>query len=174
MNITLFYFLHSIAYIYPWLDRVLWFLAEPFIYIVITSVTLVLVWQEKIFTLGSSVWEMWNKGRGVVVVCISTISGYILANLLKIIIHTDRPPIALPDVHSLVSETGYAFPSGHSATIAAFAFAVFFKNRTLGYVSFVAMLLVGVARVAAGVHFPIDIVGGYVLGFMVAYFLKSR
>ena len=84
-----------------------------------------------------------------------------------------RPFIALPGVQSLFLETGYAFPSGHSATIAAFAFAIFFKNKRLGYIAFVIALIIGLARVIAGVHFPLDIAGGYALGFMVAFLFKT-
>ena len=34
-------------------------------------------------------------------------------------------------------------------------------------------LLIGVARIIAGVHFPIDILGGFIIGFIVAYFIKK-
>ena len=33
-------------------------------------------------------------------------------------------------------------------------------------------ILIGLARIAAGVHFPIDILGGYVLGILVACVVK--
>jgi membrane-associated phospholipid phosphatase len=34
-------------------------------------------------------------------------------------------------------------------------------------------LLIGVARIIAGVHFPIDILGGFCLGFLVAYLFNK-
>jgi membrane-associated phospholipid phosphatase len=34
-------------------------------------------------------------------------------------------------------------------------------------------LLIGVARVIAGVHFPIDILGGFCIGFLVAYLFEK-
>jgi undecaprenyl-diphosphatase len=85
----------------------------------------------------------------------------------------ERPFMALSDVQSLFFESGYAFPSGHSATIAGLAFAVFFRHKWLGYVCMVAAVLIGVARVAAGVHFPVDIIGGYSLGFLIAFLLRK-
>lgn len=173
MNITIFYFLNSFALTLPWLDTLVRFIAVPFIYIFIGLVTLILVWKSKIFTGDCSIKSMWMKGKSVAVIVFSTGLSYVLANVLKTIIKTDRPFVALQDVHTLISETGYAFPSGHSATIAGFAFAVFFKNKKLGLICFLVMLLIGVSRVIAGVHFPIDIIGGYALGFIVAYFSKS-
>lgn len=173
MNISIFYFLHSFAFIYPWFDQLIQFLAVPFIYIIISIITIILIWKAKIFEEGFNIKSMWIRGHGVVIILFTTLFTYILSNLLKIVIMTDRPFIALNNIYTLIPESGYAFPSGHSATIAAFAFAVFFKNKKLGYVCFIAMLLIGLARVVAGVHFPIDIVGGFAIGFLVAYFSKS-
>ncbi len=174
MNISIFYFLYDFSSKYDWLDCLIRFFAEPFIFIIIAVLTIALIWHSQVFRGDNSIKSLWSKGRGIAIIIFSTGLTYALANLLKLIIQTDRPFILLPDIHTLVSESGYAFPSGHSATIAAFAFGVFFKNKKIGYIALVAMILIGLARVAAGVHFPIDIMGGYALGFVVAFLLKSR
>lgn len=174
MNITIFYFLHNLAFQANWIDSLIIFFAEPFIYLFIISILAILLWQERIFNNGFDLKSIYQKSRNVVSVAVVTISGYILANLLKLLIQADRPFVLLNDIHNLIPESGYAFPSGHSATIAAFAFAVFFRNKKLGYICLMAMLLIGLSRIVAGVHFPIDIIGGYILGFLVAYLLKTR
>lgn len=173
MNNIIFYLIHNLAFQYAWLDFLIIFLAEPFIYIVILVITIVLLKRANIFSEGIYIKSIWSKGRSIAIIILSTGLSYIIANLLKLVLKTDRPFMALSDVHTLISETGYAFPSGHSATIAAFAFAVYFRNKKLGSIALVAMVLIGIARVAAGVHFPIDIIGGYALGFVVAFLLKS-
>ncbi len=33
--------------------------------------------------------------------------------------------------------------------------------------------IIGLARIIAGVHFPIDILGGFLFGGLIAYFLKN-
>jgi len=33
-------------------------------------------------------------------------------------------------------------------------------------------LLIGIARIIAGVHFPVDILGGFILGILTAYLVK--
>ena len=80
-------------------------------------------------------------------------------------------------VQTLFLETGYAFPSGHTAVAAAIAFAIFFINKKIGYLFMSFALLIGLARIVAGVHFPVDILGGVVLGggvsWFVAFFLKK-
>ncbi len=173
MNISLFYFLYSIAHQYSWLDSIIWFFAVPFIYIMMIVIAFVLFRQYKIFSIPNTSRLLKGKARDIALVFFSGGLAYVISSVLKIIIHTDRPMIALADVHSLFFESGYAFPSGHSATIAALAVGVFFHHKRLGYVCMIAGLLFGLARVVAGVHFPIDIIGGYALGFLVAFFVKS-
>ncbi|MEK7585920.1 MAG: phosphatase PAP2 family protein [Patescibacteria group bacterium] len=174
MNISIFYSLHSFAFQYQWLDGLVWFLAVPFIYIVIISVGVYLFYKYKVLNVKNVGNLIEGKGREIVSIFFSTGLAYALAYILKLIIHTDRPAIFLSNVSTLFAESGYAFPSGHSATIAALAFAVYFRHKRLGYLCMLAGLLIGLARVVAGVHFPIDIIGGYALGFLVAYLLKTR
>ncbi len=62
-----------------------------------------------------------------------------------------------------------AFPSGHAAasfTVAAVLARYFPKWRGLWYG---AALFVGAARVVGGSHFPTDVLGGAVLGFLIGY-----
>ena len=173
MNLTLFYFLHSFAFQYVWLDKLIWFFAVPFIYIVIVGVGVYFFIEYDLIRIRNLRELLQGKARVVVRIFFSAGLAYGIASILKRIIHTDRPFIALMNVHSLFIENDYAFPSGHSATIAGLAFAVYFRHKRLGYLCMAVALLVGLARVVAGVHFPIDILGGYVIGFIVAYFSRK-
>ena len=92
---------------------------------------------------------------------------------MKYLIHTPRPFDVFPKVVSLFPETSYAFPSGHATFFMAIAFAIFFNHKKVGYVFILFALLIGVARIVSGVHFPVDILGGYILGFAIAFFLKN-
>ncbi len=174
MNTTIFYFLHNFSFQANWVDSLIIFFAEPFIYLFIIFIVIILLRQSRVFVGSFDSRLIYQRSKSVINIAIATISGYILANLLKLLIQADRPFVLFQDIHTLIPESGYAFPSGHSATIASFAFAVFFKNKKLGYICLVAMLLIGLSRIVAGVHFPIDIIGGYALGFLVAYLLKTR
>ena len=60
-----------------------------------------------------------------------------------------------------------SFPSDHTAVAFALAVAVFLYNKRLGLILLIAALLVGVARVFSNVHYPIDIIGGALLGSFV-------
>jgi len=120
----------------------------------------------------------YQSWRQLFLVCFSGGLAWGLAKILKILIHTLRPFEVFPQVQSLFIETGYAFPSGHTLVASAIAFALYFINKKVGYIFMFFALLIGVARIAGGVHFPIDILGGFTLGalvaYLVAYFIKNR
>lgn len=70
----------------------------------------------------------------------------------------------------VVAETFHSFPSGHATASMALAFCVVLlfwrtKWRTLTIILATAYVgLIGVSRLYLGVHFPTDIVGGWLLG----------
>jgi undecaprenyl-diphosphatase len=173
MNISLFYFLHSFAFQSQWLDTLIWFCAVPLIYIMCVVAAIFIFVHYRFFEFKNIFIILRDKWKEIFFIVLSPALAWGLASLLKILIHTDRPMIALSNVSTLFTESGYAFPSGHATAISALAFAIYFKNKRLGYIFMLSALLVGLARVAGGVHFPIDIIGGYALGFLVAFFVKS-
>ncbi len=61
------------------------------------------------------------------------------------------------------------FPSMHTLVATTLAALVFTKRRTLGVALFVVALCVGIARVAAGVHHGVDVLGGFILGVCAVY-----
>ncbi|MDO8591119.1 MAG: phosphatase PAP2 family protein, partial [bacterium] len=75
------------------------------------------------------------------------------------------------------SETGHAFPSGHATFYSALAMMMWFYHKRIGYALGVVALIIGISRIISGVHWPVDILGGYVLGICVSigvYFLIKK
>lgn len=68
------------------------------------------------------------------------------------------PLIAPPD--------GWAFPSGHAAVFFALAFALWLVNKRWSLWFLAAAVLMGIARVFVGVHWPTDILAGALTGFL--------
>lgn len=62
--------------------------------------------------------------------------------------------------------TTYSFPSGHSASAAAFAVGVALERPALGAAGGVLGAGVALSRVHTGVHFPGDVVAGLALGIL--------
>ena len=164
MNNTIFFFFYNLAHQSNFIDSIITSFAVYFIYLVIISAVLFSFFYSK----------SWCD---LFLVVFSGGIVWILAKLLKILIHTPRPFDVFDHVQTLFLETGYAFPSGHTAVAAAIAFAIFFINKKIGYLFMSFALLIGLARIVAGGHFPVDILGGVVLGggvsWFVAFFLKK-
>jgi undecaprenyl-diphosphatase len=72
-----------------------------------------------------------------------------------------------------IRPTDGAFPSEHSVVAFALAVTVFMHDRKIGFWFLVFAFFVGLARVLANVHYPIDIVGGAFLGTIVAVIIEK-
>lgn len=68
-----------------------------------------------------------------------------------------------------IAVQGFSFPSGHSTSSAAIfgSMAVCAKKTITRVVLIVLAFLVGLSRIALGVHYPTDVLVGLVLGFAV-------
>lgn len=74
-------------------------------------------------------------------------------------------------VHNIFRKGGqYGFVSSHAAN--SFAIFIFsskiFKRRSYYYLLFAWACLVAYTRIYAGVHYPLDIIGGALLGWLIA------
>jgi undecaprenyl-diphosphatase len=92
---------------------------------------------------------------------------YILKNGFK----RNRPEAAIKNFHSLITPSDkFSFPSGH--TSAAFVMAMllghFYPFLLVPLCCWATM--VGFSRVALGVHFPTDILVGFLLGITISLF----
>jgi undecaprenyl-diphosphatase len=97
---------------------------------------------------------------------------WIIAEIVKQIAHTQRP--LWLNGHGHLTLTGLslhdgAFPSAHSAAAFALATTIWLHDRRIGWIYLVCAAVVGIARVLANVHYPVDIFGGAVLGILTAF-----
>lgn len=95
---------------------------------------------------------------------------FIIGNLiLKNLFHRERPFVSHEPLKELIEwPSSYSFPSGHTMNGFAAAFAVFFRNKGLGIPALVLASLIAISRMYLFVHFPTDILGGFLVGFTVA------
>ncbi|MCD2497570.1 bifunctional phosphatase PAP2/diacylglycerol kinase family protein [Microbacterium nymphoidis] len=105
--------------------------------------------------------------RGVVTLGATSLIANQLAKRLH---HRDRPLRTLIPLGRLSrrAPASSSFPSGHSASAAAFAAGVSTELPALGVPLQVLAGLVGFSRTATGAHYPSDVAAGFVLGSAVA------
>lgn len=106
-----------------------------------------------------------RESHGVVEAAWAAGLALLLTTAIAMFVGRLRPYMVLPDVWLLIPPPlNLSFPSGHTATAVAMACAFFAARRDLGYLSFVIAALVAFGRIAAGAHYPTDIIGGILVG----------
>lgn len=99
----------------------------------------------------------------------SSIIAWIIAQMIKTILDTPRPFMVNGEPPmTLTSHTDPAFPSAHTALAFSLATSVWLHDKKVGATFVVLALLVGFGRVLANVHYPIDIIGGGLVGIVIA------
>jgi undecaprenyl-diphosphatase len=106
-----------------------------------------------------------------------TLLAVLLADLsatgLKVLFERQRPPLRYPEPKTLVPLPHDAsFPSGHAATSFAAATTLSLAFPRFAPFLYVLAAAVSFSRVYVGVHYPLDIFGGAVLGVLVAVVLQ--
>lgn len=96
--------------------------------------------------------------------------------VLKYLVAEPRPFFVLNHVHLLTAETDYSFPSGHAAASFAgavaigkkYSFILKGKKHKLIYPLLAFAAIIAFSRVYIGVHYPMDVIFGAVIGTTVA------
>jgi len=123
-----------------------------------------------------------NEKQGIRFGFIMLLSGW-LNLFLKDLFMLPRPVLIDPSI-ALIHETGYGLPSGHSQSSLVFAFfialwlcsgegSVLKKYRKPVWTAAILFpLIIGFSRLYLGVHFPADVLAGYLLAalLLVLYF----
>jgi undecaprenyl-diphosphatase len=109
---------------------------------------------------------LFDHRRELILLVQVMVGSELLNVLLKLLFHRERP-----NTHRLIDITGYSFPSGHS--MGAFTFygvLCFLFWRHLPFItgkllvlcfSCAMILAIGISRIYLGVHYPTDVLGGY-------------
>lgn len=97
----------------------------------------------------------------------------VIVSLIRVFFFRTRPFVA-GIVNQLVEHNPAepSFPSGHTTVMFALAFSLLFYDKKWGAVYLIIALISALSRIVVGVHFPFDILGGILVGFLSAIFMK--
>ncbi len=116
--------------------------------------------------VGLVVWGGWKGRLLVVMALLLLVVSNAVSEQLKQLFQRPRPCLALETVRLLVgcSKTNFSFPSSHASNITAQALLFAFFYRPIAVPLFLVAAGVGYSRVYVGVHYPLDVVGGILVG----------
>lgn len=155
------------------MDGLITFCAVYLPYVVLILAGLFVLMHHEVLRAENPYRAFLQKKKEVLWVFFTSGTAWVVARLLKLFIHTGRPFTELANVQPLFTESGYAFPSGHATFFMALAVSIFLSHKKAGYVFMVFAIIIALARIAGGVHYPFDILGGFVLGGVIAYLVKK-
>ncbi|MDQ3075813.1 MAG: phosphatase PAP2 family protein [bacterium] len=172
MNNQIFYFFYNFAHKSAFVDQLIIFIAHTLPYIFILVAGLFLLMHNEIFAKENPIKAFLQKWREITLAFFTGGIAWCIGYGLKFLIQAPRPYLALPNIYPLIEKTDFSFPSGHATAFMALAIAIYLSHKKVGRWFIFFALLIGLARIVAGVHFPIDILGGFILGAMVAYLIN--
>jgi len=160
LNVDSFYYLNNFIFVDPRLDKIVSFAAK--------ELGIFLIFAAIIFLISH---KHPKEGiRNIFVIFFSAFFAWGAARTIKYFYTAPRPFEVLDNVKLLFAHGGGdSFPSGHATFFAALAASLFAYHKRLGIVYILGALAIGVARIASGVHFPIDIIAGYALGGIIGF-----
>lgn len=100
---------------------------------------------------------------------ISSGTAWFTALTIKKLFPTPRPYV-INQIPALINNppSDSAFPSAHTALAFTIATSIFLLNKKWGIITYIIAIAVGILRTLALVHYPIDILGGAILGSTLA------
>jgi undecaprenyl-diphosphatase len=114
------------------------------------------------------------KKEQVIHALLASISAWLIAELIKSLIPTARPFLLNGHpVETLTLPHDSAFPSAHSALAFSLAVTIWLHNRKVGWLYLISACVVGMARILANVHYPVDILGGAFVGVITSLVIEK-
>jgi membrane-associated phospholipid phosphatase len=92
---------------------------------------------------------------------------------LKVALHAPRPYWYSTDVKALAAEASFGIPSGHAqhAVVAWSTLAAWIKQRWMWVTAIVLIVCISLSRLYLGVHFPTDVLAGWLVGILLVWCL---
>lgn len=161
MNMEIFRLINNLANKNSFLDKTMIFFSKDVPYIFMAVIA-------GIFILGV-IKNNEEYRKASVNTVIITIINLIINLVIRAIFHVDRPFVN-NKVNLLVPhDKASSFPSNHATGTMSIALGLEKYNRILGIIMMILSLIVGFSRVYVGDHYPVDVIGAYIIVFISNY-----
>lgn len=168
MDLTISKWLNDWAGLTKWSDTLIIFSAEELGWWLLIGLLLFFIFSK-------------NKKKEIQMALISLfsalISRFFFTEIIRLFYSRPRPFEVLDIVPLIFHKAGGSFPSGHAAFFFALAASIYFYPHTkdsgarayhkkLGVLFFIGAIIVGLARISAGIHWPTDVLAGAAIGII--------
>jgi undecaprenyl-diphosphatase len=123
-----------------------------------------------ILFLARGKWTSRNARHGVIAAglaaALAAALALAMAHGITLVWPRPRPYVAHPgDAHLFIAPSGdSSFPSDHATAAFAIAVSLVLRSRRVGWFALAIAVVLAIARVAVGTHYPSDVIGGALLG----------
>ncbi len=110
------------------------------------------------------------KKEQVIHALLAALLAWLIAEAIKHYFPTLRPFLLNSDsIKTLTVPNDGAFPSAHSALAFGLATTIWLHDKKAGWLYLISACGIGIARILANVHYPVDIFGGALLGIIISF-----
>ncbi len=165
VDTSVYHALNDFAYEHVWVGDVARFFAQDAVFILIGGFAL--LWLIRT----PHGWLLGERARAAIFAgALATVLGLLIVQVIGQIWDRQRPFVVLNHFHKLIAHPADAsFPSDHvTGAVALGAALLIFRRYRMAAVALTVALLIGVARVMVGVHWPTDILGAIGVGIFAA------
>ena len=140
-----------------WLDAIGVFFAGHSQYFLAAAVLAFFLWQKnwgwkkRIFSAGITFFS-------------ALLARFVLVEIIRWFWFRPRPFVSHQIISLIFHENTGSFPSGNMAFFFALSAVVYVFNKKIGWLFFLGSFLMGLARIFVGVHYPLDILVGALVG----------
>src|SRR3990167_97607 len=160
INLKLLYILHSLTGITPTLDS-LWYLLAVWLGWLFIFILFVL-WVSPEYIHKHPLKNLIVKLKDFSFIAVASMGAFVVSAILKDLFHKARPFVTHENIQPLFNPGMYdSFPSGHAIFFLLFALLIYRHHKVTGMIGIGVAFIIGVSRIIVGVHYPIDILGGW-------------
>ncbi len=165
MDNTSFFLIFNLSRKWPLLDIFMVFTTNYVIYI---SILLIFFLAFK----GKA-----KERKALLLIILAMPVAILLIKCIHLFINEPRPFVTFNFFPLADNNPDPSFPSRHATIMAVIAFSYAYFKSKWALLFLILMILIGISRVYVGVHYPLDVLGGFILGIIslsLAHFLSKK
>ncbi len=157
MNESIFQTLNNLAGQHWLVDKFFIFCAGPLGFLLLGGLLVFLAMHK----------DKKKGARDLVVVVTAAACAWGIAHVIKYLYPHARPSELFGTNVLVLPDDIQSFPSGHATFFSALATVLYFYHKKLAVLYGLGALLIGFSRIIVGIHWPLDILAGYILGGLI-------